>query len=398
MSRDWVVAISYGELILKGKNRQRFVEKARRQIDKVTEGFAIGRKFMQQGKYYLSVSEEELEPVCRAVQKVFGLVYVTPAIRVKKDLAAIREAAVWLMNRKLRALKEAAPEKQSVRFKVRGKRSDKSFPLDSPQLSAQIGAALLAEYPQLTVDVHHPELTLYVDVRDDCFLYIDRLPGMGGLPMGSGGRGLVLLSGGIDSPVAGFQMARRGVELGCVHFHSYPFTSERAQQKALQLAEQMSRYVGPMAVYMVNLLEIYTAIHQNCKPRNTTILSRRMMMRIADALCAQYEYDAMITGESLGQVASQTIQGISVVNDAATRPILRPLIATDKNDIIEIAREIETYEISIEPYDDCCSVFAPDRPNTKPRLSDILLEETHLEVDELVARALAGVERVLVGE
>lgn len=389
---DWVIAISYGELVLKGKNRHRFISRAERSIDKVTEQFQIKSRFSQHGKYYLEVEEAEIPDIVREVQKVFGIVYVTPAIRVAKTMEAISEGAVFMMRRRLER-RTAEEKKEKLTFKVRGKRADKSFPLGSPELSAKIGGVLLSEFAgELKVDVNEPECTLFVDVREDCFIYTDRYDGMGGLPMGSGGRGLVLLSGGIDSPVAGFEMARRGLELGCIHFHSYPFTSERAKDKAERLARQMSRYVGPMRVYMVNLLETYTAIHRECRAKNTTILSRRMMMRIADKICDEYEYDCVITGESLGQVASQTVQGISVVDNASRHVILRPLIATDKNRIIEVARDIDTYEISIEPFDDCCSVFAPTRPNTKPRLHDIEADEEKLDIEALLETAMESLE------
>lgn len=251
---------------------------------------------------------------------------------------------------------------------------------------------MLTDFPGLAVDVRHPQIMLAVELREDAFVSVDRYEGVGGLPAGSGGRGLLLLSGGIDSPVAGYEMARRGLALGAVHFHSYPFTSERAQDKAKRLKTQLERSVGPMRLYMINLVKIYTAIAQNCQKKNTTILSRRMMMRIGDRLCERFGYDALLTGESLGQVASQTVQGIHAVNNAAFHPILRPLIATDKTDIISVARSIGTYDLSIEPYDDCCSLFAPEHPNTRPSLQQILEDERHLDVETLVKEALETLE------
>lgn len=392
---QWVISISFGELTLKGHNRRSFEDKARRQIRKATKNFEIESIFQEQGKVYLVGNPADYDAIVEKVKRVFGIVYVSKCLQTDKEMGAMSQAAVTVMREKLAAIR-ATGDMEPKSFRVTVKRGDKSFPMTSTQVAAEIGGDILEQVEGLHVDVHDPEITIWLDIKEHAFAYADRIPGYGGLPMGSGGRGLVLLSGGIDSPVAGFEIAKRGVELGCVHFHSYPFTSERAKDKAIRLAEQMSEFVGPMGVYMVNLLEIYTAIHKNCKARNTTILSRRMMMRIADEIAKRYDYQAMITGESLGQVASQTIQGVGVVNDAAKLPILRPLIAMDKTRIIEIAREIETYEISIEPYDDCCSVFAPDRPNTKPRLYDIEREEENLDIEGLVAQALETMELVKI--
>lgn len=392
MDQQWVVGISYGELVLKGKNRNRFIAKAQRQIERAAEPFVIGERLQQQGKYFLTVPDAtQVDPLCKALQKVFGLVYITPALRVGKERESVREAARYLLQRKIQA--ESTVGNRHT-FKVETTRSEKSFPLTSPEISARIGGDLLTDFSEsgLSVDVHDPEIVVHIDVRDDVFVSVDRLPGMGGLPMKSSGRGLLLLSGGIDSPVAGFSMARRGMEIGCVHFHSYPFTSERARDKALRLAEELSGTVGPMRLFFLNLVKAYTEIHKHCAEKNTTVLSRRMMMRLAERLAERYDYDALITGESLGQVASQTVQGISVVNEVVRRPILRPLIAQDKNTIIETARRIDTYDISIEPYDDCCSIFAPSRPNTKPRSSDMEREEMNFPVEEVMEEVLATLE------
>lgn len=392
MEQQWAVGISYGELVLKGKNRNRFIAKAQRQIERAAEPFVIGERLQQQGKYFLTVPDAtQVDPFCKALQKVFGLVYITPALRVGKEREAVREAARYLLQRRLQGELTAGNRHT---FKVETTRSDKSFPLTSPEISARIGGDLLTDFVEigLSVDVHNPEIVVHIDVRDDVFVSVDRFSGMGGLPMKSSGRGLLLLSGGIDSPVAGFSMARRGMEIGCVHFHSYPFTSERARDKALRLAEELSGTVGPMRLFFLNLVKVYTEIHKHCAAKNTTVLSRRMMMRLAERLAERYDYDALITGESLGQVASQTVQGISVVNEVVHRPILRPLIAQDKNTIIETARRIDTYEISIEPYDDCCSIFAPSRPNTKPRSRDMEREESNFPVQEVMEEVLETLE------
>lgn len=383
-----VVSVSYGELVLKGKNRGMFVAAIKRHLHRALQGIPVIEEFEQFGKLFFVVREEDVAKTVAACQRVFGLLYVTPGLRVACEEQAIREACRKLMAEKIA---EKTTDKMPT-FKVKVKRSNKAFPIPSPTFAAMVGNWILTDFSALTVDVRHPQITLAVELREDAFVSVDRYEGVGGLPAGSGGRGLLLLSGGIDSPVAGYEMARRGLALGAVHFHSYPFTSERAQDKAKRLKTQLERSVGPMRLYMINLVKIYTAIAQNCQKKNTTILSRRMMMRIGDRLCERFGYDALLTGESLGQVASQTVQGIHAVNNAAFHPILRPLIATDKTDIISVARSIGTYDLSIEPYDDCCSLFAPEHPNTRPSLQQILEDERHLDVETLVKEALETLE------
>lgn len=383
-----VVSVSYGELVLKGKNRGMFVAAIKRHLHRALQGIPVIEEFEQFGKLFFVVREEDVAKTVAACQRVFGLLYVTPGLRVACEEQAIREACRKLMAEKIA---EKTTDKMPT-FKVKVKRSNKAFPIPSPTFAAMVGNWMLTDFPALTVDVRHPQITLAVELREDAFVSVDRYEGVGGLPAGSGGRGLLLLSGGIDSPVAGYEMARRGLALGAVHFHSYPFTSERAQDKAKRLKTQLERSVGPMRLYMINLVKIYTAIAQNCRKKNTTLLSRRMMMRIGDRLCERFGYDALLTGESLGQVASQTVQGIHAVNNAAFHPILRPLIATDKTEIISVARSIGTYDLSIEPYDDCCSLFAPEHPNTRPSLPQILEDERHLDVETLVKEALETLE------
>lgn len=398
MNAQWVVSVSYGELILKGKNRRQFTSLALRHLHKALRGIAIRAQFEQFGKVFFAVDEEDVARTVEAARRVFGLIYVTPALQVAREDTALREAAGELLARRVAEVSQDRPSETPVTFKVEVKRSDKSFPVPSPEYAARVGAWMMEDVPHVAVDVHDPDITLRVEVREDLFVSVERYAGMGGLPAGSGGRGLLLLSGGIDSPAAGFAMARRGLSLSAVHFHSYPFTSERAQDKARRLAAQMERTVGPMRLYMVNLTDVYTAIARHCNRRNTTVLSRRMMMRIADRIADRDHDDCLITGESLGQVASQTIQGISVVNQVARRPILRPFIASDKTAIIEMARDIGTFDISIEPYDDCCSIFAPDHPNTRPSANEIERDEAKLDVEALVTGAMETLERVEIEE
>lgn len=387
---QWSISVSYGELVLKGKNKHRFIAQAMDQMDRVLEGIPVQAKYQQDGKVFFDVAEEDVSRACSALQQVFGLVYVTPCVRVRPDMESIEEAARYMVERKLQALHQP----NAVSFKVEGKRSNKGFPMNSLEIAMEFGARLLDAFPALHVDVKHPEFRVFIEVRHDVYVYTDRLHGAGGLPYGSGGSGLLLLSGGIDSPAAAYAMARRGLRIGAVHFHAYPYTSEQARDKTLRLAKQLRKTVGPIQLYMVNLSETYVAIAKHCRSRNTTVLSRRMMMRIAERIAEKHQYDALITGESLGQVASQTVQGLHVVNAVTELPILRPFIATDKVAIIDLARKIGTYDISIEPFDDCCSIFAPDRPNTHPRLTDLLEEEKALDIEALLQSAWDSLEVV----
>ena len=281
-------------------------------------------------------------------------------------------------------------------FKVQTKRVDKSFKYQSPEFNMLMGDKILDEFPNLKVDIHNPDFKVFIDIKNNAYIYSKRYAGLGGLPIGSSGNGLLMLSGGIDSPVAGYLMAKRGMKVNALHFHSYPYTSLKAKQKAIDLAEIMSDYTGPMNLFMVNLSEIYKAIATNCDRRETTILSRRFMVRIAEKLSEKYEYKALITGDSLGQVASQTLESLSVVEEATSLPLLRPLIAMDKKDIVDLSKDIGSYEKSIEPFDDCCSIFAPDNPLTKPKLHYIKMSEEKLDIDKLVDEALDTIEIIRI--
>lgn len=384
----WLLGVSFGELMLKGKNRKKFINDSIRQILKALSDFEIGDHFLDMEKLFIEVNKDDFEAIIEKARMVFGLSYIYPAIQVDKNLKDIEKAVIEIIKDK--------NIQENVTFKAFGNRADKQFEINSMQLSAKAGGMVLRNFDNFSVDIKNPQIELHIDIRNKAYIYIDRIKTIGGLPIGSGGRALLLLSGGIDSPVAGFEIASRGVEIGALHFHSYPFTSERAQHKAKRLAQQMSLYLGEISYWQINLLNIYTAINKNCKPRFTTIIARRFMMRIGEKLAEKYNYQAFVTGEALGQVASQTIQSISVVNDATRLPILRPLINMDKSDIIQLAQKIDTYDISIEPYDDCCSFFAPDSPATKPRLYDIEREEEKLDIDSLVDEAINTLEHVRI--
>ncbi|MCL1810153.1 MAG: tRNA 4-thiouridine(8) synthase ThiI, partial [Clostridiales bacterium] len=279
---------------------------------------------------------------------------------------------------------------------IESKRADKAFPVKSPDISRIIGAKVLAGCLELKVDVHNPDCILYVNVRrGKSYVYEQKIPGFGGLPLGTNGKGMVLLSGGIDSPVAAFMMAKRGMLIEAVHYHSYPYTSERAQQKAVDLATILAEYCGRFTMHMVNLLPVQEQIALNCPEEEMTVLVRRFMMRIAETIAKESQCDMLITGENLGQVASQTAQALVVTDAVASMPVMRPLIAMDKIDIIEKAREIGTYETSILPYEDCCTVFLPKHPVTKPRIERILASENKLDVEGLACRAIEGKKTVL---
>ena len=382
---DKVLSISVGEIALKGLNRKYFVDKLISQIKSTLKGVEYGRIYREQGKIYIEAEGDDYEEIINRVKKVFGIVHISPCLRVKKDIEEMKKAVLEVMRHK-------KANSSIETFKVETRRTDKNFPLTSPEVSRQMGAVILKNIEGLRVDVNKPDVYVYIDIKGYIYVYTDKIKGYGGLPVGTNGKGLLLLSGGIDSPVAGFLIAKRGVEISAIHFHSYPFTSERAEEKVKTLAKILSSYTGKIKMYSVNILDIQKAINQNCPEDEMTILSRRFMMRIAERVAIENGINALITGESLGQVASQTIQSLSVTNAAVNMPILRPLIGLDKIQIIDIAKEIETYETSILPYDDCCTLFLPKHPVTKPRLKDIERSENKLDVEGLINQALETME------
>ena len=385
---DRVLSVSLGEVVLKGLNRKYFEDKLIKNIRRALQGLGDVFIYKEQGKIYIEGLEGNEEIAVNRLKKVFGLVYISPCIRTTTDMDDMRQAA-------LLAIKEFTDQVDKVfTFKVDVTRSDKRYPLKSPDISRDIGGYILKNSKNLSVDVHSPQIQVRVDVKEYGYVYTKRDKAFGGLPVGTNGRGLLLLSGGIDSPVAGFLMAKRGVDIDCLHFHSYPFTSERAEEKIYDLARIMARYTGPMKIFSVNLLNIQKEIGRSCPEDEMTIISRRFMMRIAEKLAVPRGYDALITGENLGQVASQTIQSVDVISRSVEMPILRPLIGMDKVDIIKWSQDIETYETSIQPFEDCCSVFLPKHPVTKPKLVDILNSDSNLNIDGLVEDALSNLKFV----
>lgn len=386
---DKVLSVSYGELALKGLNRRYFEDQLISNIKRAIKDLGYKSIYKEQGKVYIEANEEVFPQMINRLKNVFGLVNISPCIRVEKNIEDIEKAAIEIMKEKI--------ENGGINtFKVESNRSDKTFPIKSPELSRTIGGVILKNFSDLTVDVHNPDTFLYIDIKQKAYVYTDKIRGHGGLPVGTNGKALLLLSGGIDSPVAGFLMAKRGVEISAVHYHSYPFTSERSEEKVKELASILSRYTGKIKMYSVNILEIQKEINSKCKEDQMTILSRRFMMKIAERIALNEGLDALITGESLGQVASQTIQSINVTNAAVNLPILRPLIGLDKVDIVKIAKDIETFETSILPYDDCCTLFLPKHPVTKPKLEDIFKSEEALDVNLLIDRAIENMKVTVI--
>jgi thiamine biosynthesis protein ThiI len=376
-----VISVSLGEIALKGLNRGSFEAVLIKQIKKAIKDFGFSNVYKDQGKIYIEADERYFSLIVKRLTKVFGIVYISPCLRVEKNIESIEQAAKIMMMK-------AIDEKKVSTFKVKTNRVDKEFPIKSPEFSGRIGEVLLKTFDDIKVDVHNPDTFLYIDIKKECYVYTEKVKGYGGLPVGTNGKGLLLLSGGIDSPAAGFLMAKRGVKLSIIHYHSYPFTSERSEQKVKELAEMLTHFNGEIKFYSINILNIQKAIHESCPEDEMTIISRRFMMRIADMVAEKEGCDAIITGESLGQVASQTIDGIKVTDNIVDRPVFRPLIGFDKVEIIKIAKDIETYEKSIEPFDDCCTVFLPKHPVTRPKIETIEESEKKLNIDELIEEAL----------
>ncbi len=381
-----ILIVKYGEIGVKGKNRYIFENRLIRNIRNMLKPIGRFNVYKEYGRIYVDLEDYDYEEVIEEVRKVFGIVGVCPGVRAKKDYDTLKEIALKMLEEKIEAGYKT--------FKVESRRGDKSFGLTSQEMSMDIGGYLLSKVgDRINVDVRNPEVKIKCEYREfHTMVYSDTIPGYGGLPLGTNGRAMSLLSGGIDSPVATWMVAKRGMEVEAVHFHSYPFTSERSQEKVKDLAKILEKYCGRVRLHKVNILEIQKAIGENCNEEEATILSRRFMMRIAQRLSEKRHCDALITGESIGQVASQTIQGLTCTNAVVDLPVFRPLIAMDKSDIVDIAKKIGTFETSIVPEEDCCSVFSPRKPVTKPRLEKIEKSETALDIEKLVQDAIDKIE------
>lgn len=380
-----------GEVALKGLNKPYFERMLVERIKKVLKKFTDISVKRNEGLIFVTADKSlDKELIIKEITKVFGVASVSPAVEVESDMEAISVAAVEYMMELI--------EKRGIQtFKVDAKRADKSFPIQSPEIGRMVGAKILIGCKVLKVDVHKPDCLLFINVRrDKSYIFEQKVSGFGGLPLGTNGKGMLLLSGGIDSPVAGWMMSKRGMLLEAMHFHSYPYTSERAQEKVEDLAKIIAVYCGQFKMHSINLLPIQEKIVEHCPEEETTLLVRRFMMKIAERIAVEKECNMLITGENLGQVASQTAEALVVTDHSVSMPVMRPLIAMDKVDIMDVARNIGTYETSILPYEDCCTVFLPKHPTTKPKLAKILASESRLDVEGLIADAVASVESKMI--
>ncbi len=378
-----VILCKYGEVILKGANRSDFEAKMLKQLRLRAKRIGNYKIYYSQSTVYVEPLDngaiERIDDMFEQAKHVFGFVGVSRAIACEKNIDTI-----------LNVVKEYLPEKLKgyKTFKVESKRADKRFPMTSPEISNEVGGAILSCVRGIKVDVKNPEVIVRCEIREnEAFIHAGQEKGAGGIPYGTSGHGLLLLSGGIDSPVAGYMMAKRGVSLECVHFESFPYTSERAKEKVLELAKILCDYTMRVRVHVISLTEIQEELRDNCDEDYFTLLLRRYMMALSLRLAHELNCDALITGESLGQVASQTMKAIHVVNEMADIPIYRPLIGMDKNEIIEISRKIGTFDTSVLPYEDCCTVFTPKHPKTRPELDSVIEQQNRLNFDELVDRA-----------
>ena len=331
------------------------------------------------------VPVEQAEEAMDRLRRVFGLISLSPASVCERDMAAIEKTLVELAGKRLK-------HGGAKTFRMSCRRADKQFPMDSMEMNRHLGGVILDAYPDLTVDLDHADIDLHVEVREQVYLYTETIQGAGGMPVGSGGKAMLLLSGGIDSPVAGWMMAKRGLAVEGVHFHSFPYTSERAKEKVYELCRRLTPWCGGIRLHVVPFTEIQESIYQQCPHEELVLIMRRFMMRIAQRTAENNGAGALVTGESVGQVASQTLESITVTNEVARMPVFRPLIGLDKVEIMEIARRIDTYETSIQPYEDCCTIFTPKHPLTRPNLERILRSEEKLDIEGLVDRAVGGIE------
>ena len=385
-----IFLLKLGEIVLKGQNRKQFESKLRQNVRRRMKPYGEFDVYIIQSTVYVEPKslDCDLEGAWEACHFIFGVVSLCRCRPCEKNLDRIFEAVEAYLGEDLECAQS---------FKVESKRSDKAFPLTSIGISQEIGGRLAEAHPHLQVDVHRPQYTVYVEVRDlAAYVHGPAEPGAGGLPTGVGGRAAVLLSGGIDSPVAAYMIAKRGVEIECIHFFSYPYTSEQARDKVLELDRLVTRYCGRMTVDVVGFTEIQEAIRDGCPEEYFTLIMRRFMMRIAQRIALEHGCKCLVTGENLGQVASQTMEAMGVTGAVVSLPLFTPLIGMDKEEIVTIARRIGTLETSILPYEDCCTVFTPKHPKTKPTLAQVEQAEAGLDVEALISRALEQTEKVMV--
>ena len=384
-----IILIKDGELALKGLNRSTFEDVLVKNIRWRIKKYGNFQFKKAQSTITITPVDENIdfEAVCYEISHVFGIAGFSRAAVTEKEIDKILELAPVYLKEQLNEVST---------FKVEAKRADKKFPLTSPQISAMLGERLLETFPHLTVDVHNPEITVTVEIREEAYIRGNQTKGAGGMPVGTSGKGMLLISGGIDSPVAGYMMAKRGIDLSAIHFASPPYTSERAEQKVHELLSKVALYSGRIALYTVPFTHIQEEIKEKCPEDCFTLIMRRFMMRIANMLAEKCDCHALITGESVAQVASQTMLALGCTDAVSSLPVFRPVIGMDKEEIIKISRQINTFEISIQPYEDCCTVFTPKHPKTKPILADIEKAEEPLDIDALCEEAFNGIKKIFI--
>lgn len=390
-----IILARIGEIALKGLNRCTFEQRLARNMKAALSGCGPCSVRWSQSRFFVKPEGDsfDFDKALEMLSGVFGLVSISPAYVTDSSYKSISELAVCIAEKSVLKLRQSGKEKFT--FKIETKRGLKTFPMKSPEISTEIGGDVLEKFGgELSVDVHEPDFILYIEVREETYIYTDIIEAPGGMPTGSNGKGCLLISGGIDSPVAGYMIAKRGVSICAVHFYSYPYTSERAKEKVLELANIVGRYCGGMKVYIVPFTDIQLAIDEHCREELSTVIMRRSMMRIAERVARKSGCSALITGESVGQVASQTMQAIYCTDEAANIPVFRPLIGMDKMEVVAIARKIGTFDTSILPYEDCCTVFTPKHPKTRPSLDEILVEETKADFAGMENEAFDGIEVV----
>lgn len=385
-----IILLKQGEIVLKGLNRRSFESKLMANIKRRLRPYGKFKVYAVQSTVYAEPLDDfcDMDGALEAMSHVFGIVAIARAAACPKDKDAIFETAKHYLGEELSSASS---------FKVESKRSDKSFPMTSIQLSQYVGGLLSEEFPDVRVDVHSPELTVNIEVRDySAYVHCQKRQGAGGLPVGVGGKAVSLLSGGIDSPVSSYLTARRGVSIVPVHFFSFPYTSQLAKEKVIELANLLTKYCGRMTLNVVPFTHIQEEIRDKCPEEYFTIIMRRFMMRISEKIAQNENCKAIITGENLGQVASQTMEAMAVTEECISLPVFRPLICNDKTEIISLAHKIGTFDTSILPYEDCCTVFTPKHPRTKPKIADVREAESALDADALIEEALAGIEKVVL--
>ncbi|NLI57275.1 MAG: tRNA 4-thiouridine(8) synthase ThiI [Clostridium sp.] len=386
-----VILIRYGEIMLKGLNRPSFEKKLVDNIKRAISNLGDANVRKVQGRIYVEPIDDnyDFDECINILTKVFGIVSVSVVWKMESDFNKIKENALKMATK-------LVEEKGHITFKVETKRGNKRFPMNSPEISRELGGYILSNISKLSVDVNKPSFVIYVEVREYTYIYSEIIPAVCGMPIGTNGKAMLLLSGGIDSPVAGWMIGKRGVEIEAVHFYSYPYTSERAKEKVIDLARILCEYCYKINLYVVPFTDIQLEINEKCPHEQSTIIMRRAMMKIAEKIAKKTGANALITGESIGQVASQTIESLAVTNESVDLPVFRPLIGMDKNEVVILAKKINTYETSILPYEDCCTVFVPKHPNTKPKLERIIMSEKKADLENLMKKAIEDTEMLTI--